>query len=74
MSTSWPASVLLFTRQMSVPPIQGIPCPVIPMRLIMERALPQDEALLAHTPRRLDMQMSMASRELKAIPLKEGLS
>lgn len=74
MRTSWPASVLLFTRQMSVPAIQGIPCPVIPRRLIMERAPPQEEALLAHTPSRLDMQMSMASRELKAIPLKEGLS
>lgn len=40
----------------------------------MERAPPQEEALLAHTPSLLDMQISMASKELKAIPLKEGLS
>lgn len=40
----------------------------------MERAPPQEEAVLAHTPILLEMQISMASRELKAIPLKEGLS
>uniref|UniRef100_A0A480F1F3 Inactive phospholipid phosphatase 7 n=1 Tax=Sus scrofa TaxID=9823 RepID=A0A480F1F3_PIG len=74
MSTSWPASVLLFTRQRMVPPIQGMPWPVMPMSLTMERALAQDAARPAHTPRRLDMQMSMASRELKAMPLKEGFS
>ncbi len=72
--TSWPANVLLLVRHTIMPKIHGMPWPVSARSLIMERTLPHDDVLRAHTPSRLDMQISMAKREFIAMPLNEGLS
>lgn len=73
-STSCPARVLLLARHTIVPMIHVMPWPVSANRATMERQPPQEEDVLAHTPMRLDMQMSMAKREFIAIPLNEGFS
>lgn len=72
--TSCPARVLLFHRQTSVPIIQIRPWLVIPISLTMERALAHEDVLLAHTPRLLDIAISIAMSEFHAIPLNEGFS
>lgn len=51
-----------------------MPCPETSMTFMRGRALPQAEPSLAQTPRRLEAQRSMASRELRAMPRKEGFS
>ncbi len=55
-----------------MPKIHGMPWPVSAKSLTMERTLPHDDLLCAHTPSRLDMQISMARREFIAISLNEG--
>lgn len=72
--TSWPARVLLRVRHTIVPMIHVMPCPVSASRATMDLQPPQEDDVEAHTPIRLDRQMSMARREFIAIPLKEGLS
>lgn len=72
--TSWPANVLLLVRHKIVPKIHGMPWPVSASSLTIERTLPHDDVLYAHTPSRLDIQISMARREFIAMPLNEGFS
>lgn len=72
--TSCPARVLLLVRHTIVPMIHVMPCPVSANRATMERQPPQEDDVLAHTPMRLDRQMSMARREFIAIPLNDGFS
>jgi len=73
-NTSWPANVLLLVRHKIVPKIHGMPWPVSASSLTIERTLPHDDVGCAHTPSRLDIQISMARREFIAMPLNEGLS
>lgn len=72
--TSCPARVLLLVRHTIVPMIHVMPCPVSAKRATMERQPPHGDDVEAHTPMRLDRQMSMARREFMAIPLNEGFS
>lgn len=51
-----------------------MPWPVSARSLTIERTLPHDDVVCAHTPSRLDMQISMARREFIAMPLNEGFS
>lgn len=72
--TSWPATLSLLYRQYAAPASHGIPCPDISMSFMSGRTLPQDESSQAHTPSRFDSHRSMASRELSAIPMKDGFN
>lgn len=72
--TSWPAALSLLYRQYSTPASQGIPWPEISISFISGRMLPHDESSQAQTPRRFDSHKSMASSELIAIPINDGLS
>ncbi|XP_053429692.1 spermatogenesis associated 6-like protein isoform X3 [Nycticebus coucang] len=49
-----------------------MPCPEISSSFIRGRTLPQDELSPAHTPSFLDSHRSMASRERRAMPRKDG--
>ncbi|MBN3283387.1 PRDX6 protein, partial [Polyodon spathula] len=60
--------------QYRVPAIQGMPCPEISIIFISGRTLPQEESSSAHTPSRLDIHRSTASRDLNAIPANDGFS
>lgn len=73
-STSLAAELSLWQSPQKVPSSQGMPCPETSMTFMRGRALPQAEFSPAQTPRRLEAQRSMASRELRAMPRKEGLS
>lgn len=72
--TSCPAALSLLYRQYMTPASHGIPCPDTSISFINGRMLPQDESSVAHTPSRLDSIRSMASKELSATRIREGLS
>lgn len=72
--TPCPAALSLLYKQYTVPANHGMPCPETSISFMTGRTLPQDESSLAHTPNLFDIHRSMASRELSATRMSEGLS